>query len=1512
MIDLSGQTIRGYILREQIGAGGFGAVYRADQPVIEREVAIKIILPRFASQLEFIRRFEAEAQLIARLEHFHIVTLYDYWREPDGAFLVMRYLRGGSLRQRIRSGPLDLSLIAQTVEQIGSALIVAHSHGVVHRDIKPDNILFDEDGNTYLADFGISKSLLDDRGPADPEGNLLGSPAYICPEYVQGLSVTAQGDIYSFGILLFEMFTGQVPFTDDNIGQLLLKHLSEPIPLIEEWRPELPPRFDMIIQRATQKDPAERYATMRDLVLDFRSALREAGFADGEGGVRIGGKTRTQTTKSVISEVIGATNPYKGLRPFEEADSADFFGRAALVKRLADRLAEEDPNARFLAVVGPSGSGKSSVVKAGLIPHLRKISNAAKWFMVEMTPGRDLFAEFEATLLKVAVNPLKDIRQQLEASAYGLSAVLQAILPADGELLLFIDQFEELFTQVADEAARARFLDLIMNALELPDSRLHVVITLRADFYDRPLQYHRFGALMRERTEIVLPLSPDELEQAIVLPAERVGLTLEAGLVGAIIHDVSAQAGALPLLQYALTELYERRVGNVLTLAAYHASGGVLGALARRADEIFDELSNDQQRATRQMFLRLVALGDGAEDTRRRATRAEIVSLGDRDLMEQVLDLYGKYRLLTFDNDPSTRAPTVEVAHEALIRQWKLLRLWLDNNREGIRIQRRLAQAANEWLAAGQDPSYLADGLRLTQYEAFYQTTDLALNHNERAYIDASLAKRAAEQAAEAERQAREKALETASRNRLRVLVLVMSLAAIVSLALAAVARSAQQEAQIERDNAETARRIAERNAEEAYSQALAAAVQLALRDGDSDLALALALQANRIPNPPSQAVQALASAAYTPGTVRLFSGHRSAVTALAYSADGTMAVSGSTDNDLIIWDVASGAEIARLRGHLDPVRAVAFLSDGRRVLSGSDDYSMRLWSARTGERLMEFGGHGDSVLSIAVSPNGRVVASGSADRSVILWDLESGRPINRFTGHEDAVTALAFDSTGTRLLSGSADNTLILWDVTAPDRDSARLRRFFGHDAPVQSVAIAPDGQRALSGSLDNTVIEWQLANGRIARRLAGHADAVLTVAYSPDGQQALSGSQDSTLIIWDMASGNIQARLVGHRSGVSAAAFAPDGRAILSASNDSTLRLWRLHNGAEIAALPADPDTIFDVDFGIFDRTVLAGGANNTATVWNVESGALLYTFSLHTSRVRAVDLSSDAKFAITSSDDGTVRLWNMATGAFRRVLRGHNRPVRAVRFAPDSFRAVSGGDDGSLIVWDLDTGEEWRRLGALRENTASGTLVRAHIGAVRAVDFHPNGAQVASGGVDRLVRVFDVDTNTLVLELEGHNDIILAVRFSPDGAYLASSSADGVIILWDVVERVEARRFVGHSGPVFDLAFSPDGRYLASGSGDDTLRVWDATTGEELRRYNAHRGGVQGVAFSSDGLRVLSGGGDGFIRLWRVDYSLEELMSWAEANRYVRDLTCGERLLYQVQPFCSAALTAEDVGR
>ena len=712
--DLSGRAVRGYDLGERIGSGGFGAVYRAVQPGVEREVAVKIILPQYANHPDFIRRFEAEAQLVARLEHPHIVPLYDYWREPNAAFLVMRLLRGGSLNDLLKNGPLPLPLTLQFLEQVGAALHAAHRFGVIHRDLKPANILLDEDQNAYLADFGIAKNLgspgLQNVTDAD---SLIGSPAYISPEQIRADPIRPQADIYCLGVVIYEMLTGHLPFKGPTPIDQIMQHLNDTLPPL--GLPQLSPALDVVIQKATAKDPAQRFPDVVSLLAAIREAAAPISFTLVQKLALSGAERGGDTAPEQPLAPTETDNPYKGLRPFGEADADDFFGRETLIQELLGRLAEEGELSRFLAVVGPSGSGKSSVVKAGLIPAIRRgaLPGSENWFVVDFMPGSHPLEELEAALLRIAINPPTSLLAQLKEDERGLLRAVKRILPPDKnvELVLVIDQLEEVFTLVTDESARTHFLESLLTAVLNERSRLYVVLTLRADFTDRPLQYVDFGDLLRQRTEFILPLAPDELELAITAPAKNTGLLLEPGLTARIIRELSDQPGVLPLLQYALTELFERRDGRKLTLAAYHEIGGVLGALGRRAEEIFAGLDQPEQDAARQLFLRLVTLGEGVEDTRRRVLKTELEDLNTKEAeyslttkehegeildppfvnlsvlrgakIISVIDAFGKARLLTFDNDPATRAPTVEVAHEALLREWPRLREWLNETRAG-------------------------------------------------------------------------------------------------------------------------------------------------------------------------------------------------------------------------------------------------------------------------------------------------------------------------------------------------------------------------------------------------------------------------------------------------------------------------------------------------------------------------------------------------------------------------------------------------------------------------------------------------------------------------------------------------------------------------------------------------------------------------------------------------------------------------------------------------------------
>jgi basic membrane lipoprotein Med (substrate-binding protein (PBP1-ABC) superfamily)/DNA-binding SARP family transcriptional activator len=431
-------------------------------------------------------------------------------------------------------------------------------------------------------------------------------------------------------------------------------------------------------------------------------------------------------------------NPYKGLRPFGEEDAEDFFGRHPLVEELLAALAG---GRRLVAVVGPSGCGKSSVVSAGLIPALRTgaVPGSEGWRIAQMLPGRYPFEELEAALLRAARTAPTGLHELFEGGTTALLRAAPRILPPSGRLLLVIDQFEELFA-LADEPDRLRFLQNVVAAVTGAHDQVRILLTLRADFYDRPLVHPEFGRVFVPGVVSVLPMTPEELGTAVVRPAQRVGVEVEPALLAELVADTTDQPGALPLLQYALTELFERRTGPVLRLDDYRAVGGLPGALSRRAEELYGRLDEDGRQITRQVLLRLVNLGQGARDSRRRAPLRELTALGvDPVALSGVLEEFGLHRLLSFDRDPVTGDATVEVAHEALLWEWGRLAGWIDVYRADLGRHDALRHAVGEWEASGHDPDYLLTGGRLDQFETWSRDTQLRLSEPERRFLEAAV-----------------------------------------------------------------------------------------------------------------------------------------------------------------------------------------------------------------------------------------------------------------------------------------------------------------------------------------------------------------------------------------------------------------------------------------------------------------------------------------------------------------------------------------------------------------------------------------------------------------------------------------------------------------------------------------------------------------------------------------------------------------------------------------------------
>ncbi len=1505
MIDLCGQTIRGYELREQIGAGAFGAIYRAHQPMVDREVAIKVILPEHANHPDFIRRFEVEAQLVAQLEHLHIVPLYDYWREPDGAYLVMRLMKGGSLEKLLHQGPLSLTETARILEQIGSALAAAHRQGVIHRDLKPANILLDEEGNAYLSDFGIAKTMRL-QVAATATAGIIGTPAYMAPEQVQGETLTPQADIYSLGVLLFEMLSGQHPFRGSSTAELFIKHLTASFPLLGEIRPDLPAELDRIIAQATAKNPAARYADVMALVADFRRALAPGA-----------------ATVPVTELPLVAANPYKGLRAFQAADAPDFFGREALTERLLARLKEGGEANRFLAVVGPSGSGKSSVVKAGLVPALRRgaLPGSDQWFVVEMLPGPHPFEELEIGLLRIAAHQPGGLMEQLRRDERGLARAARLVLPSDESTpLLIIDQFEEVFTLIEDKAEARHFLDSLYAAVTDPRSPVCVIITLRADFYDRPLMHPDFSELMRKRTEVVVPLTTDEFSRAIAGPAERVGAHLEPGLVTDIVADIKEQPGALPLLQYALTELFERREGRLLTRQAYHSIGGVMGALGRRAEEVFTALDQNGQAMACQLFLRLVTLGEGTEDTRRRVLRSELTSLtieGDpSSAMDAVIEVFGKSRLLSFDRDPLTRNPTVEVAHEALLREWKRLREWLDASRTDVRLQRLLAAAASEWTNANRDASFLLQGTRLAQFEGWAAETNLALTQDERAFLDASLAERQAREAEEAARQRHEleiarKLAETEKRRaeeqtcaagQLRQRAKFLAGALLVAVVLAFAAVWLARRAKAERNNAEYQRQIA-------FARELSGNAVNNL-SADPERSILLALQAVSVSSAGGKPIlreveEALHRAVQASRLQLTLRGHTAGLYRIAFSPDGKRLATAGIDKTAKVWDPVTGKELLTLRGHTLDVVGIAFSPDGTRLATSSYDKTAKMWDAVTGKELLTLCCHTMQVMGIAFSPDGTRLATASLDKTAKVWDVATGKELLTLIGHTRGVGSIVFTSDGKRLATSSwtdePERTAKVWDA-----DTGKLLlTLTGHTAGLWDIASSPDGKRLATGSSDGTAKIWDSASGQLLMTLYAQG-STLRVVFSPDGTRLATGGADGRARLFDVTTGRLLQTLPGHIGEVWGASFSPDGLRLATGSRDGTAKVWDISpaGNREWLTFTGHTGGVPHLAYSADGARLATASGDKTAKVWDALTGKELLTLSGHTNGLRSVAFDPKGSRLATTSADQTVKVWDLATGKQLLSLPAPTFPFPAglrVGFSSDGRRIAAAAAGGTAKVWDAATGKELLTL-------------YGHTEAAVGITYSPDGARIATPYLDGTAKVWDAATGKELLTLSGHGAGLWAVAFSRDGRRTATASQDGTAKVWDAATGQVLFTLSGHTGNVLDVAFSPDGRRVATASGDGTVKLWDvsiesARSEQPLTLYNPNAAIVTGVVFSPDGKRLAASSADGFVRIYALP--LEDILAMAK-SRVTRALTTDECRKYLHLETCPAASSQSGVSK
>lgn len=1180
---------------------------------------------------------------------------------------------------------------------------------------------------------------------------------------------------------------------------------------------------------------------------------------------------------ALLGESPRASNPYRGLGSFTEADGDVFFGRRRFTDRLVALLSGRGLESRLVVLTGPSGGGKTSVVRAGLIPALRgeAIPGSDTWRIVTTFPGADPYRQLAGSLAR-------DVPQ--ESDVRSPAGPIESLRSLDTPALIFVDQFEEVWTLVEDPMARRRYVADLIELVRV-NPNLRVLVAIRSDFLDRLVADPAAAPILDEVLVVLPPLTDDELTSAVTEPARAAGIGLDADLVFRVVDDARGRTGALPLLQYVMTELFERSDAGAITMADYEEAGGVAGALSRRAEDLFLGLPDRAQQTARDLFLRLVTITEAGEVAKRRMPASELAQAGaEPKLVERVLDEYGQHRFLVFDRDPDGN-PTVDIAHESLLDEWARLRGWITSHADDLRTRARLGVAIAEWIESGKDESYLLSGSRLVEIDRWSETTDLVPTEAEASFLTAS-------------RNAREAGVRRAARLRWTVISLLAA-AAVVAVVFAVVASTQRSHAQEARDQADAERLAA------------AAAAQI---DDDPQLALLLAIQA----------AEAFAQLGGESSSGELV--------AVLHDAVGANRALASLDAGGFVAYSPNGERIAAL---------VGITGAGSSVEAGAE---IGVFDASTGRRLMSlpladrniadltYGGSPAMIAAASFDPDtpsfdGRVsvwneagelitelaIPEGVPDNptfgagghfSVNVVDLQSGRwlhtavfdtaswqeeflvPIETFAG-------VAFAGDGTLAVPHGGRGVVEVFDA-ATGETVAELE----HGPFPVGAAFAPDGDRLATVSLEppGSLKLWDVRQRRVVAS-ATTRTAVLSIAWSPDGGSIATAGPDGVITLWDPTTATPFATLRGHRGGLnavrSAISYHPSGGRLASADLERTI-IWRVGPGPapEIASIAAhDPSGPSEAAYFADADTVVSLSATELARI-DLARGRVMSATQI-TSDPALEFFIADQQGRLAARADITAsrppELIDIGTGEILMVLADAGGPVAF----DDAGRLLVASGPGSTrpgVVVDTGTGA-----------VVMHTPIDAEVQGIEVADFDSDGRRLAVGHTAGVVSLWDVETGRLLGVLE-HLGFITALAFDRAGTRLVTADVSGAVNVWDVAAIASGgdgqpspiRALAFPAGHALSAGFTPDGDVAASGF-TESVTVWDVATGAE--RYDIEIGAPGWtIDFSPDGARMVVPGPEGTVRVYAM--RRDDLVEIAR-SLVIRGFTEAECARFRIDP-------------
>ncbi|MEM7713223.1 MAG: CHAT domain-containing protein [Cyanobacteria bacterium P01_A01_bin.68] len=1227
----------------------------------------------------------------------------------------------------------------------------------------------------------------------------------------------------------------------------------------------------------------------------------------------------TWQSLGAIAFNAGASNgncPYLGLAAFTEVDTANFFGREFVTRQLIS-VVNKKP---FVVVVGASGSGKSSVIFAGLIPQLKQ-DKKRDWLIVNFRPGNNPFESLAIGLLQGLSpnfephpspllgkereleleanpkqlqdkerklefephpNPLLGKERELELEAHSnqlqdkergkdlnlnrltelelevelrnsnnsLKNIIEPLIIGNqkSHLAIIVDQFEELFTLCTDSESRHVFIDRLLNLIKnVPGCT--VILALRADFYAEALSYRPLADALQDAQVNLAAMDEEELQAAIEKPAANYNVSLEEGLSQRLIDAVLESPSNLPLLEFTLTQLWEKQQNSWLTHQAYEEIGGVETALANHAEAIYAELSLADKQRVQQIFIQLVQPSQRSADIRRLAIYEE-VGEENWDLVTRLAD----GRLVVTNRNQVTGVETVEIVHEALIKNWRRLQKWMREDGEFRYWQEQLRVFIKQWENSDKDDGALLRGKPLIDAEVWLLQRFNQISSHEVRFINFSIDLR--------DREEKEK---KAARRRV---IIGLTGGLIGALLLAGLAVFQWR-------RAEEKRRESEIN----QLQVLSLSAKTLLNSGNQVKALSSTLVANKKLIELNNNLDAVTKIGLLSSLLENFNsireynrliGHDASVNSVSFSDDGRLLASGSQDKTIKIWR-RDGELLQTLKGHKDGIFSVIFSPDNQFLIAASFDNTVSLWryNSTTGlfnNRPFVTISEPEGLWAIAFNANNNIIATATENGKVKLWKLD-GKLVKTIPAHNQKIWSLNFSPDGKYFATASADNTIKIWDS-----EGRFLKTFRSHKDEVLSVNFSPDSKRIISGSKDETVKLWNLT-GKLLHTFTGHKDEVLDVRFSRDGKLIASASADDRVRVWDVA---LQKQLYQHRGHGSKAIeikFSPDGKTLAIASADKTVKLSYLKGilptftGNSVSFSP-DGKTIAVANqktVAIPNHKTVALPNQKTVAIPNHKQitlrrsdGSLIRRFDSQNADVVKVIFSPTGKYLATIDKENQIKVWNLQ-GKLLQKWRGHDVKkndipldvIQDISISPDGKKiATIGGFDKRVKLWN-----------------SSGKLIRSwqlNDNLVTSIKFSPDGETFAIAG-DKSVTLWNLKGN-LLRKITDHKDSITALSFNSDGRMIATASNDKTVKLWQH-DTGKLLQTLNHQDNVYTVTFSADNQFVITGSKDKTLNFW-SLDGKLLNTIKGHRGDIKEVEFSRDKTMLASVDMKNNVILWNLD--------------------------------------------